>query len=625
MSIKTLLVDDERSLLEQAEIFLERGDDEIKVSTASSAEGALELLDEERYDVIVSDYQMPDMDGIEFLKEVREERILDIPLIVFTGRGREKVAMEALNYGADRYIQKGGDAKSQFGVLAQAIKQEYKFYKKEKELKKSEKEKSIILEHTSDAIAYHDSKHNIIWANRTYLEATGMTLEEIKGEKCYDAWYGRDEPCEGCPVNKALKSGEVEKGEISPPEGDRVWLTTGAPMKDKDGNVERVIETSLDITDIKEKEKELEKREKVLSELHNVASRIEGVEEEEKVCNIAIEAGEEILEFSSCSIDLIDEEGNLAPVAFSTEIEADIVESRSPKEGGLGGRSFLNDESYVVEDIQENENIEPIREKYRSAISIPIKGHGVFQAFSKEIAQFDEKDLEFSELLIDHVVEALNRIESKRKEEFVHSMLRDELKNKSNIVQGYLNLLKKRDLDEKTEFLIEKAMEVNKEETEMIEKIKKLREIEEAKKESVDVIRQITEGLMEEKKKYEDDFEFEMVTDLTSCKIEGGTFLEELFENLIDSSLRHSHGDLVKISVEEKEEEVLCTVEDDGEGLSDDLKERIFDRGYTKGETAKSGLGIYLIKEIVESYGVRIDVKDSDLGGARFDIYLNRA
>ncbi|MEF8874870.1 MAG: PAS domain S-box protein [Candidatus Thermoplasmatota archaeon] len=125
MPIKTLLVDDESSLLEQAEIFLEKIAEDIEVLTASSAERALKMMEEEDFDLIVSDYQMPDMDGLEFLEEIKEERGDEIPFIMFTGKGREKVAMNALNLGADRYLQKGGDPKAQYEVLVDAIKQEF--------------------------------------------------------------------------------------------------------------------------------------------------------------------------------------------------------------------------------------------------------------------------------------------------------------------------------------------------------------------------------------------------------------------------------------------------------------------------------------------------------------------
>jgi DNA-binding response OmpR family regulator len=74
------------------------------------------------YDVIVADYLMPEMDGIEFLKGLRASGCT-IPFIIFTGKGREDVAIEALNSGADFYLQKGGNPRSQFAELGNMIRQ----------------------------------------------------------------------------------------------------------------------------------------------------------------------------------------------------------------------------------------------------------------------------------------------------------------------------------------------------------------------------------------------------------------------------------------------------------------------------------------------------------------------
>jgi len=95
MPIKALIVGDETSLLYQAKIFLERLEEEIDVSSVSSAEKALDAIDEKEFDVIVSDYQMPDKDGLEFLEIVRKERDLDIPFIMFTGKGKKDTAMRS--------------------------------------------------------------------------------------------------------------------------------------------------------------------------------------------------------------------------------------------------------------------------------------------------------------------------------------------------------------------------------------------------------------------------------------------------------------------------------------------------------------------------------------------------
>jgi PAS domain S-box-containing protein len=118
--ISVLYVDDEPGLLEICKLFLEQKG-EFSVDTITSAPEALALLGSKTYDAIIADYQMPDMDGIEFLKTVRASGNA-VPFILFTGRGREEIVIQALNEGADFYLQKGGEPKSQFAELANKVR-----------------------------------------------------------------------------------------------------------------------------------------------------------------------------------------------------------------------------------------------------------------------------------------------------------------------------------------------------------------------------------------------------------------------------------------------------------------------------------------------------------------------
>ena len=101
-----LYVDDEPNLLTIGKLFLERSG-EFTVETKESAQEGLAVFGSRHFDAIISDYQMPEKDGIQFLKEVRSG-YGDVPFILFTGRGREEVVIEAINSGADFYIRKVG-------------------------------------------------------------------------------------------------------------------------------------------------------------------------------------------------------------------------------------------------------------------------------------------------------------------------------------------------------------------------------------------------------------------------------------------------------------------------------------------------------------------------------------
>ena len=127
------MVDDDPTILELSAIFLERAGD-IQVDGTESAADALKRLEGDGgpYHVIISDYAMPDMDGIAFLKAVRSRK-LEIPFILFTGKSREEVVIEALNSGADYYLQKDGRPTVLFVELSHQIRQAAERYRSRRE------------------------------------------------------------------------------------------------------------------------------------------------------------------------------------------------------------------------------------------------------------------------------------------------------------------------------------------------------------------------------------------------------------------------------------------------------------------------------------------------------------
>ncbi len=190
-----LYVDDEQALLELGKLFLERTR-EFKVEIASSAIDALASPAFLSYDVIVSDYQMPEMDGIAFLKIVRE-RFGDVPFILFTGRGREDVVIEAINNGADFYLQKGGDVKPQFAELSHKIRQALARRQAEHSLMESEKRLADIINFLPDATFAINREGVIIAWNRAIDEMTGLSAEMMLGKGDHEyalPFYGELRP-----------------------------------------------------------------------------------------------------------------------------------------------------------------------------------------------------------------------------------------------------------------------------------------------------------------------------------------------------------------------------------------------------------------------------------------------
>ncbi|PKL64324.1 MAG: hypothetical protein CVV32_08295 [Methanomicrobiales archaeon HGW-Methanomicrobiales-3] len=177
--ISVLYVDDERDLLDIAQIFLEQTGG-FKVTTSTSAKEVLEDASIPSYDVIISGYQMPGMDGIAFLKIVRE-RYGDIPFILFTGRGREEIVIEAINNGADFYLQKGKEPQSRFAELAHQIRQIVQRKEAEREFFRSGDRFRSIARQSADMLLILDKDLRPTYISPQVRSIIGYDSSELVG------------------------------------------------------------------------------------------------------------------------------------------------------------------------------------------------------------------------------------------------------------------------------------------------------------------------------------------------------------------------------------------------------------------------------------------------------------
>jgi len=176
--ITVLFVDDEEIICDISRRFLEK-DRDIKVDTRSSASAALEALKTARYDVIVSDYEMPDIDGIAFLKQLKSMGNTT-PFIIFSGKGREAVIIEALNNGADFYLQKGGDPQALFAELKNQIRHIDQKEKARAALRESEERYRIITENMDDTIWLLDMNQNLTFISPSAERKRGYSTKELR-------------------------------------------------------------------------------------------------------------------------------------------------------------------------------------------------------------------------------------------------------------------------------------------------------------------------------------------------------------------------------------------------------------------------------------------------------------
>ncbi len=179
MSIRILFVDDEPSHLELAKEYLE-DDDELLVDCASSAREAIIMMEKTPYQAVISDYCMDEIDGIAFLKMVRE-RFGPLPFILFTGKGEECVVIAALNNGADYYIKKGEQPDNPYRELKQKIKQAVARAAIQADMEVSQKLFSAVMRMQEDFILRIDSDLTVLSVNDGYSSYYQIDKENAIG------------------------------------------------------------------------------------------------------------------------------------------------------------------------------------------------------------------------------------------------------------------------------------------------------------------------------------------------------------------------------------------------------------------------------------------------------------
>ena len=183
---RVLHVDDDPGFVDLSAELLEREREELVVETATGAEEGLEVLAEASVDCVVSDYEMPGQNGIEFLEAVREE-YPDLPFILLTGQGSEEVAGEAVSAGVTDYLQKGGGT-DQYVLLANRITNAVDRTRAER----ARTRQLEAIEAAREGIAILDAEGQFTYANETYADLYGYEPAELVGEG-WELLYPDDE------------------------------------------------------------------------------------------------------------------------------------------------------------------------------------------------------------------------------------------------------------------------------------------------------------------------------------------------------------------------------------------------------------------------------------------------
>jgi len=272
-AIRVLVVDDEQDLATLTVDMLEREDDRLSVENARSASAARDRLEDAEYDCIVSDYEMPGQNGIEFLESVRENNP-DMPFILFTGKGSEELASDAISAGVSDYLQKQTGSE-QYELLANRIDTAVGQYRAERELERQNdlfaKAQNIANVGGWEYDAVTEADYNTDEALRIH----GLSLEDSLSPKGSLEYYHPDDRASvEEALERALEQGAAYdlESRLITEDGTQRWVRSRGQPQWEDGDIVRIRGILQDITDQKQREKSLERQNECLEEFARVVS-----------------------------------------------------------------------------------------------------------------------------------------------------------------------------------------------------------------------------------------------------------------------------------------------------------------------------------------------------------------
>ncbi|MFW5900537.1 MAG: response regulator [Halodesulfurarchaeum sp.] len=260
--ILVLHVDDDQQVCELTADFLERKTGGFEVRTETNSREVQHRLSASPIDCVISDYEMPETDGIELLSTVREE-YPNLPFILFTGRGSEEIASEAIDAGVTSYIQKGGT--DVYDQLANRIRNAVSHRRSERRARVAQ-DRLLALYEQTDGFYILNSEWEITYWNQTIAERTDLTPVEVLDEEFWDVFPEAIETEVYDSFRDAMSSGEPTEFETYY-EPLEYWAEVRAyPVENG------LFVHSRDITEKQERERELERRNHILESFANTVS-----------------------------------------------------------------------------------------------------------------------------------------------------------------------------------------------------------------------------------------------------------------------------------------------------------------------------------------------------------------
>ncbi|MFK8213242.1 hybrid sensor histidine kinase/response regulator [Haloferax volcanii] len=675
--VRVLHVDDEPSLTDLVSIYLEReaGDVDLSVSTSNSGADALERLRQERVDCVVSDYDMPDIDGLEFLRAVRSEHP-DLPFILFTGKGSEEVARDAFRVGATDYMQKDTGT-DQYTVLANRVVNAVSQYR----AKAASERYGTAIEVLDSGVYSLDSAGRFTSADGVFCELTGYDREAIIGREFADlAAEAADEILSAFERVVSPNAPDTERFEtvLSPgpayPHDDDLLCEGHLALRPTEDDEPAVIGTLQDVTERRRRRNRLRYETRLKDAVLDTSTSLMSAETDEIGTKIewTLQSVGEVADLDRCSVYLYDDE---------TTVAARMHDWRGGGRREHPERVALEDARWLLERLHRFENVRLHRvsdlppeasdtkrvltdAETGGFVAVPmvskwaLVGFVVFDVVETS-RSWTDTEVDLLRSVGNNVTHTLARQRRERElqrqndrlEEFA-SVVSHDLRNPLNVAKGFVELAR----EEGDVTYLDRALDgVTRMDTLLNDVLTLARQGRKVGETSSVAIENVAERAWKAVDTG-DDAVLVVEDGLGTTQADRGRF-QQAFENLFRNAVEHgstgnqtASGDAVEqggsccdsdddapadetasaespptdatdeLTVRVGPTETGFYVADNGPGIPADERDTVFEHGHTTSDSG-TGFGLSIVESIIEAHGWDIEVTppEVDLGGARFE------
>jgi PAS domain S-box-containing protein len=398
--IRVIHIDDDESQKTFVKTFVE-GDPSIKITSVSDPETAIELVQTGRYDCLVSDYDMPVIDGISLSLKMREHS--RIPIIIYTGKGSEEIAERAFAAGIDDYIRKEMEP-AHYQVLAKRIRHVV-------EERRAEESYRSLFENASDAIYIHSLDGRLLDLNEVACKRIGCSREDLMDVNVDD----KASPFSGTSfkekIDRIVREGQCVFESKNRARDGRVIPVEVSAKAIKYKGMDAILSFSRDITERVMMKAEMSSK---LEAIRRHANKIAMLTTIGEVANYSIDVVQNVIGFTEAAFGLV--EGDELRFVTKRGEPNEVLKGMSLKGKGLSVKAFKTGVTQLVNDTSSSEDfVDYVRtHEIRSELDVPVRIDdevvAVINVEKDEPNAFSRSDAELIEILSEHVASSIIRI-----------------------------------------------------------------------------------------------------------------------------------------------------------------------------------------------------------------------